>query len=34
VSSVDLTSYQQGEYSIIIKNEIGVLKTVKILLQR
>ena len=33
-SSLDLTSYQQGEYSIIIKNEIRVLKTVKILLQR
>ena len=34
LSSVDLTSFRQGEYSVIIKNENGVLKTVKILLQR
>tara|TARA_B100000795_G_scaffold10613_1_gene7463 strand:- start:534 stop:1028 length:495 start_codon:yes stop_codon:yes gene_type:complete len=33
-STIDLTSFRQGEYSIIIRNQDQVIKTVKILIQR
>jgi len=33
-STIDLTGFRQGEYSIIIRNEDQVIKTVKILIQR
>ena len=33
-STIDLTGFRQGEYSIIIRNQEQVIKTVKILIQR
>tara|TARA_B100000795_G_C22406691_1_gene289226 strand:+ start:84 stop:521 length:438 start_codon:yes stop_codon:yes gene_type:complete len=33
-STIDLTGFRQGEYSIIIRNQDQVIKTVKILIQR
>jgi len=33
-STIDLTGFLQGEYSIIIRNQDQVIKTVKILIQR
>ena len=33
-STIDLTGFRQGEYSIIIRNQDQVIKTIKILIQR